>query len=130
MRRYLPAYLIVLSFLVPFALVAEQGCLHAPANLSTQGKVAYTADQIVVRVNELENAAISANQQQQLSTNATRTIVQFCVSADETLAHTPDGWLATVQAAWAQTKANLPPISNPAITSALAAVDTVLGVIR
>lgn len=104
------------------------GC-HPPATIVTDpGKRAYTADQVVVRVNELQNAAIAANANGSLPEATTRTIVEFCVSADQTLAATPQGWQATLTAAWAETKAKLPPITNPAITAAISAVDVVLAV--
>lgn len=102
-----------------------------PVTITTpQGQAAYTADQIVVRINELQNTAIAANQQQQLGTDATRTIVQFCVGADATLAQTPAGWQTTLITAWGQLRAALPPISNPAVAAALATVDAVMGTIR
>lgn len=102
---------------------------HAPVTITTQqGKVAYSADQVALRVNELQNAAIAANAAGNLPTNTTRTIVQFCVTADQTLAATPTGWAASLSTAWAGVKAQLPPISNPAIVAAMGAVDVVLGV--
>lgn len=103
------------------------GC-HAPVTVTTpQGRAAYTADQVAVRINELQNAAIAAQQQGQLPTATTRTIVQFCVGADATLAQVPAGWVVSLQTAWATTKANLPAMTNPAVTAALAAVDVVIG---
>lgn len=102
------------------------GCAAPVTVVTPQGQVAYKADQIVVRVNELMNAAISANAANALPTDTTRIIVEFCVSADKTLAATATGWQQTVSTAWAQAKAKLPPISNPAIASAISAVDVVL----
>lgn len=111
------------------ALALSVSACHAPVTVTTpQGKIAYTADQIVVRVNELENAAIAANGANALPLITTRTLVEFAVSADKTLAATPSGWQTTIQTAWMETKAKLPPITNPAIQSAIAAVDVVLAV--
>ncbi len=103
-------------------------CAPPPTVVTQAGKTAYTADQVVVRVNELMNAAIAANAAVPpvLTTAATRTIVQFCVAADKTLAQAPAGWPQTVGTAWAQTKARLPVITNPAISAAINAVDVVL----
>ncbi len=109
--------------------LALSACAPPPTVTTPQGQLAYKADQIVVRVNELMNAAIAANASGALDTNTTRTIVQFTVAADQTLASTPNGWQATVLTAWAATKAKLPVIQNPAILAAFSAVDIVLTVI-
>lgn len=101
-----------------------------PKTIQTaQGKTAYSADQVAVRVNELENTAIQANAGGGLPVQTTRTIVDFCVTADQTLAQTPSGWLASVTMLWQATKARLPPVSNPALVAAMSAVDVVLGVL-
>ena len=103
-------------------------CAHpSTANLSPAGHVAYTADQITARVNELENSAIAANASGALDLHTTRTLVEFSVKADQTLAATPSGWLATVTAAWQAAKASLSSVTNPALVAAMAAVDVVLG---
>lgn len=100
---------------------------HAPVSVQTPaGKTAYTADQIVVRVNELENAAIQANSTGGLPVATTRTIVEFCVGADQTLKATPAGWQATVSTAWAAAKVKIGTVSNPAVAAALSSVDVVL----
>lgn len=110
-------------------------CLLAPAcappvTLTTpQGQTAYRADQVVLRVNELQNAAITAERGGAIPTATTRRIVQFCVAADKTLAATPAGWPATVLALWRATKADLPPATfqQPPLAAALSAVETLLG---
>jgi hypothetical protein len=117
--------------LVLLSLIVWSGC-HAPVTIVTpQGQAAYTADQVVVRINELENAAIAANAAnaatpQGLGTSATRTIVAFAVSADTTLAQVPAGWQATVKTAWAAAKMQLGTLSNPLIVALMSAVDAVL----
>jgi len=111
---------------VVLALVACAG--NQTANLSPAGHVAYTADQIAVRVNELQNAAIQAEASGALSTDTTRQIVQFALAANNTLATTPEGWPATITSAWISLKQVLPPITNPAVAAALSAVDVVLAV--
>ena len=78
------------------------------------------------RVNELENAAIQAQAAGAIPLATTRVIVQFCVAADQTLAATPTGWQATVKAAWASAKAQLPPISNVALAAAVSGIDVAL----
>jgi hypothetical protein len=109
--------------------LALSGCAHPATIVTVQGAQSYTADQVVVRVNELENAAIAANSAspQALGTDLTRAIVTFAVSADQTLASVPSGWQQTVKTAWANAKAQLTTVMNPLILALMAAVDAVLG---
>ena len=98
-----------------------------PVTIVTQaGKTAYTADQIVVRVNELMNAAIQAHATNGLDIKTTRIIVDFAVKADTILAVTPSGWQSTVAIAWKTAKTKLGSISNPAVLAAISTVDVVL----
>ena len=78
--------------LLVLLLLSMPAC-HAPVTITTpQGQAAYTADQVAVRVNELQNAAIAAEANGGLPTATTRTIVSFAVSGDKILAQAPAGW--------------------------------------
>ena len=100
---------------------------HAPVTITTAaGKTAYTADQIVMRIGELENAVIQANSTGALNTDTTRKIVEFCVSSAATLKSTPSGWQATVSAGWKQLKPVLAGVTNPALLATINAADVVL----
>lgn len=112
--------------LILILCLAGTAC-HAPVTITTPaGKTAYTADQIVVRVNELGQAAIAAEAGKALPTTTARTIIQFCSAADKILAATPTGWQAAVATAWLQTKATIGPVTNPAVAAAMGAVDVAL----
>ena len=109
-----------------FALGLSAACVP-PASIQTPaGSVAYTADQIVTRVNELQNAAIQANAAGALPQATTRLIVQFAVAADTTLATTPLGWQQTIQTAWKAVKAQLPANLNTNVGVAVGVVDALL----
>ena len=104
-------------------------CAHPPATVTTpQGKAAFTSDQIATRVGELQSATIAANSAtpKGLADAPAIVIVKFCVAAEKTLQTTPSGWQQTVATAWAQAKANLPPITNQAVAAAISGVDVVL----
>ncbi len=119
-RRYLCITLLAVS--VP-TLVA----CHPPVTIVTPaGKTAYTQDQIVVRINELENVAIQAAGSASLPLPIAKRIVQFTVGADQTIKASKAGWQAAVATAWKELKEYLPPTSNPAVATAIAAVDIVL----
>ena len=124
-----PIRTVILSLALIGALVLQAGCVKAPTTVVTPaGKTAYTADQIVIRVNELQNAAIQAQATGALPTSTTRIIVQFCVAADTTLKATPAGWGQTLATAWTQAKTSIPAadLANPVIAAAAAGVDVVL----
>lgn len=115
-------------FVLILLLATSVSSCHAPVTIVTPaGKTAYTVDQVVNRINELENAAIQANSTKGLDTNTTRTIVTWCVNADTTLSSTPSGYMATITTAWSLAKGQIK-TTNPAIIAAMAAVDIVLGV--
>lgn len=109
-------------------LALAPACAHPPPTVTTQaGQIAFTADQIVQRVNELQNAAISAEaSKDDLQTSTARLIVTFCVEADKTLQTTPAGWQATVLKAWSLAKGQIGSVANPAIAAALSAVDVAI----
>lgn len=115
--------------LILSASLTGASCTPKPPVLTPAGQAAYTADQVVVRVNELMNAAISAEAKGLLPRNTARIIVQFCTSADQTLAQVPSGWALTLRTAWTAAKMQLGPIQNTAIIAAMGAVDVVLGVV-
>jgi hypothetical protein len=99
-----------------------------PTVVTPQGKAAYTADQVVIRVNELQNAAIQAEASGALPTSTTRVIVTFCVAADKTLATVPNGWQQTIATAWTQAKQQIPAkdLANTVISAAVAGIDVVI----
>lgn len=113
--------------LLVLTLALAPACVHPPPTVTTQaGKTAFTADQIVQRVNELQNATIAAEASKDLPTPTARVIVTFCVDADKTLQTTPAGWQATVLHAWGLAKGQIGPVANPAIAAALSAADVAI----
>ena len=96
--RYITFALALLS---PVALTQ---CATPVSVQTPAGKTAYTADQIVKRVDELQNATIQANQSKAIPDATAVMIVKFCVSAAQTLKATPAGWQQTVIVAWGELK--------------------------
>jgi hypothetical protein len=117
-------------FIFPLLLLLSltSACAKAPPNLSPGDVKIYTADQVVVRVNRLMETAITA-EAQGLPRNAVRRIVRFCVEADQTLASVPDGWGATIWAAWIQAKSDpdlKPYLQTVYISAVVSLVDVAL----
>lgn len=107
------------------------GCAPPPTVITPQGKTAFTADQAVIRVNELMNAAIAANASGALPVTTAHAIVQWSVSADQILASTPAGYVQTLSASWTALQpeiAAIPPTSPVGIE--LAMITTVIGGLR
>lgn len=99
------------------------GC-NAPASIVTpQGKTAYTADQIVLRVGALQTATIQAEQTGGIPTAAARTIIGFTVSANKILRDTPAGWQATLATSWRELKPKIPADIRDKLAVVWAAVD-------
>ena len=123
MKRYATA-LLILAALSLGSLVLP--ACHAPVTVTTPaGQTAYTADQIAIRVGELQNAAIQAEATGSLPTAQARIIVTYCVQASQVLQATPAGWAQTVAAAWTEARKQIP-INNPLIAAAVSGMDVAL----
>ena len=119
LRHKLSALALVAVFL------AFSACV--PKTIQTpQGKAAYTAVQVLTRIDELQNATIAGNQQGAIPDKTAVVIVRFTVATAKTLKATPDGWQATVRAGWTATKAAIPATDAAKLQPYLDAVDLVL----
>lgn len=114
---------------LPVALIlALVSC--APKTIQTpEAKRAYTALQVLQRIDELQNAVIAGNQQGIIPDATAVTIVRFTVATAKTLKAAPDGWQATVKTGWTATKAAIPAADAKKLQPYLDAVDLVLGLI-
>ena len=100
---------------------------HPPATIvTTPGKIAFTADQVSVRVTELEKAAIAANANGGLDAAQTKIIESYGVSAQKVLKATPAGWQAAVVKLWQEAAPKIT-TTNPTVQLAITALTGVLG---
>lgn len=111
-------------------LLFAGGCATAAPNLTPVGQHAYTADQVAMRVAELQNAAIQAEATGGLPTPTTRIIVQFAVTAAPTLRAVPTGWPQTITAAWVAAQTQIGPVTNPLVIAAISALNVVIAGIQ
>lgn len=123
---------IVLLAVALGGLVTLSGCgLKPPATITTtQGKTAYTADQLVLRLQEVENAAIAANAAGGLSDATTAVVVKFCISAGDTAKAAALGWQAAVQTAWADAKKSIPPADAQKFALDISAIDLAVDLLQ
>lgn len=83
--------------------------------VTPEGRKAYTANEIVIRVNRLMDTAIQADATGNLPVATARVLIRFCVRADEVLQRVPNGWGATVWTLWQVVKAD--PLVAPYLTN-------------
>lgn len=114
-----------LSLLLALVLASTPACLQPPPNLTPQATVAFTADQGVQRLQELENAAIDWASQDQRNVAGARLLVQFCVTSAQALGQAPLGWQATLTTAWhtLQQQPDYPKAPGKALATLLATFD-------
>jgi hypothetical protein len=121
MRRILIPLLLLLVF---------SGCApkQFPPNLTPEQQAQYTkvykADEVLIRVQELQNITIQSEANGDIPTPTARVLVQFTVDAATVLKTTPDGWKASVTTLWNTAKAN--PYLKPYLTNAYISVAVTL----
>jgi len=124
--RYLPLFVIVAPVLM---ILGAAAC--APKHLSPAAQNAFSADQVVIRLGELQDTAIAANANGTLLDKDAIAIVKFTVAGAKTAKTVPSGWRQTLRASWTELKASgVGAGAGPglaAIRAAFAAVDALLG---
>lgn len=118
-----PAFLLV-ACLGTGMLVSS--CAPPPSIVTAPGKVAFTADQVVIRVNEFQKTVIQAEATGGLPTAQARVYIAWTVSADKVLKATPAGWPSTIAASWKETKGKVPAPANPTVAALVAGLDTAM----
>jgi len=127
MPKYLLAIVLALSVL--------PGC--ASKKLTPADPVAAAAlkaDAIVIRLNEVQGAAIQAcgpepecRPEGGISTPLFRDLLRTFIKVRTTLKTVPVGWQATVKTAWQEARPSFNAVTNPAIIAALGLVDALIG---
>lgn len=118
--------------LVVALLTSVVACVHAPASITTpQGKAAFAADQVVVRLAEVQNAVIvaatpDATGKVGIAKPTADVIVGWTVATLKVIKQTPNGWQATALQAWTQAKLRIPAASLASVQGYVLAIDTLL----
>lgn len=76
----------------------------APKTLPPELKPAYTANEVLIRVQELQNTVIGLYDATPRGITKQRAdlIVKFCVSSAEVIQQSRTGWQSTVKSAWTE----------------------------
>ena len=130
MRFYAKVGLILTLLFAPAVL----GCASKKLTPATPVAArAMTADQVIVRVNEVIaaiNAACGpalACQPNTINTNLARELVQGCIDLDKVLKDSAPGWKATVKSTWNVLRQKFAGITNIAVQSAFGLLDVAVG---
>lgn len=125
---------LTLAVLLISAVLTVAACHPNVTYETPKAAAAVHADDVVVRLNELQatliqacGPAVECAADAGFSTSTFREIVKALIDIRTTLKAAPDGWLASTRAGWAQLKPRLVGVTNPAIAAAFGAVDAVLG---
>ncbi len=105
--------------------IVTPACTPPTTIVTEPGKIAFAADQVLVRVKEVEQAAIAANMTGGLDNAQTRVIVEYAVAAKNVLTATPNGWQGSVKALWREALTHLT-TTNPTVQLAVTALTGVL----
>lgn len=122
-----------LPFLPLVLLIALNGCASLPPAGSDPAQTrAAIALQVLQRDQELQNAAITANQAvpKQLSDPDAIAIVRFTTTTADEVAKLPQGWVPVVKQAYANLKLFLASRTTATIASVFALIDALLAQVQ
>ncbi len=124
---------LVVALVSVFAVGAvSTGCVKRPSSIVTpQGKAAFAADQVVIRLAEVQNAVIvaatpDATGKVGIAKPTANLIVSWIVDTLKVIKQTPNGWLAASTAAWNAAKTRIPPATLASAQGYIIAIDTLL----
>jgi hypothetical protein len=107
-------------------------CASTPSSIVTpQGRAAFQADQVLIRVENVQDAVIAAATPDAagrvgIEKPTADIIVGFTRDAALTIRQTPNGWLPTVRTAWAAAKTRIPPATLASVQGYIIAIETLL----
>ena len=123
---------LIAAVLVACSLSFTTACAKTPPNLTPQAQAAFKADQVLVRVGELQDTAIALNKTTPPTLNDHDAVlgVRFTVLALKTIHDTPSGWRVTVLNAYDTLKQNLPPPTKAQLQSTFDLLDALFAALR
>lgn len=126
LRRLLAA--IFLSLMVLGVGMNQLACAHPTTITTPQGAAAFTANEILTRVERLQDAAMAAQKNGSLPLDTARAIVFATVSLAEVADAATQGWQAAARQIWVQAKTDIPALrSGGQLALVAATIDEALG---
>lgn len=92
---------------IAFILGLSLGCAPRNPALTPHGQALVDADSVVLRLGELGDTAIAANQAGAIPRDVAVKVAKFTRSAVLVVKEAPDGWQAAVRALWAALRLEL-----------------------
>jgi hypothetical protein len=112
-----------------FVVLVVTACTPPSGVVTEPGREAFSADQVLERVERLQNAAIAAHKAGQLPTDTARAIVFATVQIAEFADAAQKDWRAMVRQAWVQARTEIPVLKEERFKLYVVAIDTLLGVL-
>lgn len=114
----------VIGILLVVLLSGGACASHVPPNLTPAASAAYTADQIVKRIGEAQQAVIDASDANKINVADARTIVLWTRTTLKALGEAPNGWQAVALAGWPDVRALL--LANATLSPWVPTLDDLL----
>jgi hypothetical protein len=120
---------VVTAFSLALVLTAPS-CAKAPPSLSPTGTAAFQATRVVKALDVLQDFAIAAEAQtpKLLTTEHTRTVIDFVAASVKTIGAVPSGWKPPVVAALAQLQKDVLPAEWARLLPYIALVQSLIEV--
>lgn len=122
--------LISYSFIIPILLVLASVLNCAPKTLPPELKPAYTANEVLIRVSELQKTVIGLydSTPKRIEKSQADLIVKFTTSSASIIKQVPAGWQASVKQSWLELKKQYTP-TNLSLQTIWNLVDAMIGVL-
>lgn len=101
-KRFLGVILLIGTLGIAAPLIPA--CAHPPTLTTPAGQAAYTADEVVKRIVEIQQAVIDATDAGKVKVTDARVIVTWTKTALQALQQTPNGWRAIAVAGYPQVR--------------------------
>jgi hypothetical protein len=98
-------------------------CTPPPAVITEPGRQAYTADQVLQRIESLQAATITAFQAGEIDRETSRAIITVTIEMAKLADAASTGWRNFVITAWRRARERIPALSQSPLSAYAAALD-------
>ena len=123
--RPLPASVLLLAL-----ILTSTAASCPPQTASPEQRAAHYANEAVLKIGEIQSAAISANAAGALTDRHAVTVVRFTTASVRTIRQTPFGWAPLVKTAYTEVKLAVPAPPGSALATTYAVLDALFTTIQ